>query len=129
MIVETPEDATLYVARADVELIDHQHLEATEDLSVHLLTLEEEMCIRDSFLFGSKLGGRHIFPVITVPSEAVKFHGSVLPKDVYKRQHPSLMRISGYSLSRLREPDISVLRPVTTRVSRCLIPNIRIIMW
>ena len=25
----------------DVELIDHQHLEATEDLSVHLLTLEE----------------------------------------------------------------------------------------
>ena len=25
--------------------------------------------------------------------------------------------------------DISVSRPVTTRVSRCLIPNIRIIMW
>ena len=43
--------------------------------------------------------------------------------------HPSLMRISGCSLSRLREPDISVSRPVTTRVSRCLIPNIRIIMW
>ena len=33
------------------------------------------------------------------------------------------------SLSRLREPDISVSRLVTTRVSRCLIPNIRIIMW
>lgn len=30
---------------------------------------------------------------------------------------------------KLREPDISVSRPVTTRVSRCLIPNIRIIMW
>ena len=25
----------------DVELIDHQHLDATEDLTVHLLTLEE----------------------------------------------------------------------------------------
>lgn len=25
----------------DVEPIDHQHLEATEDLTVHLLTLEE----------------------------------------------------------------------------------------
>ena len=25
----------------DVELIDHQHLEATEDLTVHLLSLDE----------------------------------------------------------------------------------------
>ena len=32
----------------DVELIDHQHLEATEDLSVHLLTLEEVKRLLDN---------------------------------------------------------------------------------
>ena len=32
----------------DVELIDHQHLEATEDLSVHLLTLEEVRSLLDN---------------------------------------------------------------------------------
>ena len=31
----------------DVELIDHQHLEATEDISVHLLTLEEVRSLLD----------------------------------------------------------------------------------
>jgi len=30
-----------------VELIDHQHLEATEDISVHLLTLEEVRSLLD----------------------------------------------------------------------------------
>jgi ADP-ribose pyrophosphatase len=29
------------ILATDVELIDHQHLEATEDISVHLFTLEE----------------------------------------------------------------------------------------
>ena len=31
----------------DVELIDHQHLEATEDITVHLLTLEEVRSLLD----------------------------------------------------------------------------------
>ena len=34
---------------------------------------------------GSKSGERHIFPVITVPSEAVKFQGAVLPNSILSR--------------------------------------------
>ena len=35
-------------ASAALERIDHQHLEATEDLSVHLLTLEEVKRLLDN---------------------------------------------------------------------------------
>ena len=46
-LVSAHTNLTYCFLATDVELIDHQHLEATEDISVHLLTLEEVRSLLD----------------------------------------------------------------------------------
>ena len=48
----------------DVELIDHQHLEATEDITVHLLTLEEVRSLLDNFVLIEQTS--HLFHLLTL---------------------------------------------------------------